>query len=145
MPWTQPWVCVKLSWGHPGSLRIWHLASLHLLCLPERAGFPTGLPAPSALYSLGNWGPYKLFKNAFLREPFRHTWQKANPISHCLSNPGLLESIAEHHVLFARRLRGPSVLGEGPRRLCLFSLSFIPSLWEAGTGWLIRRALLSPT
>lgn len=124
MPWTQPWVCVKSSWGHPGSLRIWHLASLHLLCLPERAGFPTGLPVPSALYSLGNWGPYKLFKNAFLRESFRHTWQKANPISHCLSNPGLLESIAEHHVLLQG---GLGALLSWARDPGAFVLSLYPS------------------
>ena len=37
---------------------------------------------------LGNSQPYKLFKNAFLRKGFRHTWQKTNSISDCLTNPG---------------------------------------------------------
>lgn len=47
-----------------------------------------GFPNASALCRLWNLQPYKLFKNAFLRRGFRHTWQKANPISNCLSNPG---------------------------------------------------------
>lgn len=45
-------------------------------------------PHSQCFMQTGICNPISCLKNAFLRKGFRHTWQKANPISDCLTNPG---------------------------------------------------------
>lgn len=142
LTWPGQKSCCCCCWWVAGSL--WHsgLSPGHV----NRQASPGHLGSPRPWHPWVSWerlfysesllhhfmqteefAAYKLFKNAFLKEGFRHTWRKANPINNCL-----ILAAREHHVL-CREAITPLHSWVGAPEFCPPLPSPGPSLWRGQT------------